>query len=373
MSNLPTLPDISYLDTDPSQIINDILNGYEAVADRQLADADPVRLFLLTLAYRIVQERLRAESRLMQQLLYYASGDALDHLGAFRMLPRNPETGAKTTLEFEISAPQPGAVIIAKGKRTTADNILYFATTETAEIPAGQLTVQVPAEALTPGAEGNDIAVGQISTIVDPFPFQKSVKNTTTTQGGADTESDESYRERIYFAPATFSIAGPRDAYKYLAKSVSTEIMDVSATSPSPTVVEIRPLMNGGELPTQSILDLIEEKLSAETVRPLTDQVIVKAPDVVNYDLNLTYYIGRSNQAKTTEIQTAVNAAIANYILWQRSVMGRDINPDELTRRLLVAGAKRAVITSPVFTAIQASDLAVCVSQTVTYGGIEDE
>lgn len=373
MNDLPKLPDISYLDTDPSQIINDILNGYEAVVSRQLADADPVRLFLLTLAYRIIQERLRTEQRLMQQLLYYAVGSALDHLGTFRELPRNEATGAKTTLEFEISAPQVGAVVIAKGKRVTADNILYFATTETAEIPAGQLTVQVPAEALTTGAAGNDIAVGQISTIVDPFPFQKSVKNITTTQGGADTESDDSYRERIYFAPATFSIAGPRDAYKYLAKSVSTEIMDVSATSPSPTVVEIRPLMNGGELPTQSILDLIEEKLSAETVRPLTDQVIVKAPDVVNYSLNLTYYIGRSNQAKTTEIQTAVNTAIADYILWQRSVMGRDINPDELISRIKAAGAKRAVITSPVFTVTQPGDVAVCNSQTVTYGGVEDE
>lgn len=373
MSNLPTLPDISYLDTDPAQIINDILNGYEAVANRQLADADPVRLFLLTLAYRIVQERLRTESRLMQNLLYYAEGDALDHLGAFRMLQRNPETGSKTTLEFGISAVQVGATVIPKGTRVTADNILYFATTESAEIPAGQLTVQVPAAALTPGDDGNDIAVGQITTIVDPFPFQKSVRNVTVTQGGADTESDDSYRERIYYAPATFSIAGPRDAYKYLAKSVSTEIMDVSATSPTPTVVEIRPLMQGGELPTQSILDLIEEKLSAETVRPLTDQVFVMAPDVVNYGLNMTYYIGRSNQAKTTEIQAAVNTAVSDYILWQRSVMGRDINPDELITRIKAAGAKRAVITAPLFTVVPPSSVAVNNSQTVTYGGIEDE
>lgn len=373
MNNLPTLPDISYLDTDPSQIINDILNGYEVVAERQLADADPVRLFLLTLAYRLVQERLRTEDRLMQQLLYYATGDALDHLGAFRMLPRNPSTGAKTTLEFEISAVQVGAIIIPKGTRATADNVVYFATTESAEIPSGSLTVEVPAEALTTGAAGNDIAIAQIVNIVDPFPFQKSVKNITTTQGGADIESDDSYRERIYYAPATFSVAGPRDAYKYLAKSVSTEIMDVAATSPTPTIVEIRPLMIGGELPTQSILDLIYDKLSADTVRPLTDQVIVKAPDVVNYGLNLTYYIGRSNQAKTTEIQAAVNTAISDYILWQRSVMGRDINPDELIRRLLVAGAKRAAIIAPVFTPILPSDVAINNSQTVTYGGVEDE
>lgn len=373
MSNLPTLPDISYLDTDPQQIINDILNGYEVVADRTLADADPVRLFLLTLAYRIVQERLRTESRLMQQLLYYASGPALDHLGAFRNLPRNPATGAKTTLEFEISAVQPGAILIPKGTRVTADNIVYFATTENAEVPAGQLKVQVPAESLTTGAVSNDIAIGQISNIVDPFPFQKSVINVTTTQGGADTEEDEPYRERIYFAPATFSIAGPRDAYRYLAKSVSTEIMDVSAVSPTPTVVYIRPLMAGGELPTQSILDLIEEKLSADTVRPLTDKVYVVAPDVKNYELNATYYIGRSNQARAAEIQTAVNTAIADYILWQRSAMGRDINPDELRRRMLQAGAKRTVITSPVFTVTDDSEVAVNTSQTITYGGIEDE
>lgn len=373
MSNLPALPDISYLDTDPQQIINDILNGYEAVTERQLADADPVRLFLLTLAYRLVQERLRTESRLMQQLLYSASGDALDHLGAFRKLPREQKTGSKTTLEFEISAIQNGAVIIPKGTRATADNIIYFAITESAEIPKGSLKVQVSAEALTLGAEGNGIAIGQISTIVDPFPFQKSVRNITITQGGADIEDDESYRERIYYAPATFSVAGPRDAYKYMAKGVSTEIMDVSAVSPRPTVVEIRPLMNGGELPTQTILDLIYDKLSAETVRPLTDQVFVMAPDVVNYNLNLTYYIGRQNQAQTAEIQTAINTAIGDYNLWQRSVMGRDINPDELIRRLREAGAKRAEIISPVFTKVPPSSVAVNNSMTVTYGGLEDE
>ena len=47
MNNLPELPPITYLDTDPQQTINDIVNRYEMVTGRKLAEADPIRLFLL--------------------------------------------------------------------------------------------------------------------------------------------------------------------------------------------------------------------------------------------------------------------------------------------------------------------------------------
>lgn len=373
MNNLPVLPDISFLDTDPQQIINDIINTYSLVSGRTLADGDPVRLFLLSLAYRMVQERLRTENRLMQQLLYYATGAALDHLGAFRMTERKPASAAVTTLRFTLSTLRPNAVLIPVGTRATADNIVYFATKTNIDIPAGSLFVDVEAEALTQGAQGNGILIGDIATIVDPIPYVQTVENITTTSGGDDVEQDEPYRERIYYAPAAFSVAGPVDAYKTLAKSVSTLITDVAAYSPSPGVAEIRPLMEGGELPTQTILDLIKEKLSADTVRPLTDSVVVLAPDVTTYDVNFTYYISRSKQALAADIQKAVIDATNGYNAWQRSELGRDINPDQLTTRVIEAGAKRLVITAPLFKALEEGQVAHYNTVSVTYGGLEND
>lgn len=363
----------SLIYADPQQIINDIINTYSLVSGRTLADGDPVRLFLLSIAYRLVQERLRTENRLMQQLLYYATGDALDHLGAFRITPRNPASASVTTVRFTLSAIRPNAVLIPVGTRVTADNILYFATTKNVDIPAGSMYADVEVEAQVKGSDGNGILIGDISTLVDPIPYIQSVENITTTSGGDDIEEDDPYRERIYYAPAAFSVAGPVDAYKTLAKSVSTLIIDIAAYSPTPGVAEIRPLMEGGDLPTQTILDLIKEKLSADTVRPLTDSVVVLAPDVTTYDVNFTYYISRSKQALAADIQAAVMKATSDYNLWQRSALGRDINPDQLTTRIIEAGAKRLVITAPLFKALEEGQVAHYNTVSVTYGGLEND
>jgi len=106
----------------------------------------------------------------------------------------------------------------------------------------------------------------------------------------------------------------------------------------------------------------------------LTDNVQTNAPDTVNYDINLVYYISTDDSTSASTIQANVNTAIQDYILWQKSKIGRDINSDELKTRIKNAGAKRSVITSPVYTAL--TDTKIAISSTnisVTYGGLEDD
>lgn len=98
----------------------------------------------------------------------------------------------------------------------------------------------------------------------------------------------------------------------------------------------------------------------------------VLAPAVVNYDINLTYWIDKSNSAIAVSIQNAVNDAVNDYIAWQKSKLGRDINPSELIARIKGAGAKRVEITSPAFTQVTLEQVAVASNVTVTYGGLED-
>lgn len=121
-----------------------------------------------------------------------------------------------------------------------------------------------------------------MTKLVDPLPYVDSVQNATVTAGGADKESDESYRERIHEAPESFSDAGSYGAYTFFAKSANPDIADVFITSPSPGEVKIVPLMTGGEIPEEEVLKDVLEACNDKTVRPLTDQVSVQAPTVKN-------------------------------------------------------------------------------------------
>lgn len=374
MSNqLPELPDVEFLPTDPQSTIDELISGYEEITNRKLADGDPVRLWILSVAYVIVLLRQQVNATGKESLLYYATGDVLDHIGAFRKTPRIQAEPAVTTIRFTLSAVRPTNVGIPQGTRVTHNNQLYWRTTAPATIVSGQTYVDVPAEAMTAGEIGNGLAIGAINRLVDPIPYVASVANQDETAGGRDIEDDESYRYRIYQAPAGFSIAGPEDAYRFHALSASSSIVDVSPTSPSAGEVNIVVLLEDGGIPTQSILDLVEAACNPKTIRPLTDQVTVDAPTVVNYDITATYYIRTEDSASAQDIQDRVQDAVDDYVSWQHSKLGRDVDPGELNRRVREAGAKRIAITSPTLTAVADNQVAKVGTITVDYGGLEDE
>ncbi|WP_174769341.1 baseplate assembly protein, partial [Brevibacillus centrosporus] len=203
--------------------------------------------------------------------------------------------------------------------------------------------------------------------------YIQNVSNVTTSSGGTDRESDDAYRERIHIAPESFSTAGPEGAYEYFAMSASPLIVDVSVRETSPGVVEIRPLLKDGGLPGQEILDLVLETCSDRKVRPLTDNVQAFVPEQVPYDLNVTYWIGKSNSSMVATIQSNVEQAIKNYKLWQCSKQGRDIDPSELTTRVKNAGAKRVMVTAPIYQSVERYQVAKLNTENITYGGLEDD
>lgn len=235
------------------------------------------------------------------------------------------------------------------------------------------MSVEINCTCTVDGITGNDLLPGQIDTMVDLIAYVEKVENTTTSAGGCDLETDESLAERVLIAPSSYSVAGPDDAYKYWCKTFSSAIGDINITSPNPVEVEIRVLMSNGDLPTKTILTEIEEFLEEKNVRPLTDKVSLKAPETINFNIDFTYYVNRSDQSKAATIQSEVAMAVADYIKWQTYTIGRDINPSELTKRVMAAGAKRVEITSPVFTSVPDTSVARIGRQTVSYGGVEND
>ena len=372
------LPDINFVNKDVETLLSEMVSEYEeayfnATGERKtLADGDPIRIWIYAQALRLYGAYQLIDYSAKQNLLKYSSGNILDHLGARVGVIRLPASAAVATQKFTLSSVRPNPVAIPLGTRVSAGNV-FFATLEYAEIPAGELSIETEVRCLDPGTIGNGFAPGEINTLVDPIPFVESTENIDTSQGGADVEDDNSLRERIFLRPESFSTAGPRQAYIYFVKEFSSNIADVNVVSPSPGVVDIRFILQNGELPDSAIINGVLDYLSADIRRPLTDNVTANAPDVVNYDIDLTYYIKSSDSSFTSNIQAAVNQAVAEYVLWQKTKIGRDINPSELICRILSAGAKRVEIVEPEFIPLTDIQVAHAVNVTVNYGGLEDE
>ena len=365
------MPALEYVTTDTTEIANSIIDAYQDRTGRVLAGGDPIRLFLLTIADVISIMRNDINSAAQQQNLTYAVEGFLDAIGVLLNCTRLPASYAITTFHFTLSAGLVSAYTIPSGTQIT-NGIVVFATDEDLTIPIGETVGDVSATCTISGTTGNGYAIGSLFQMAQPLPYVASVANTTVTSGGAETETDEAFAQRIHLVTASYSVAGPIGAYEYYTYSVSPAITDVLVTSPIPGRVDVYPLLSGGVLPTQSILDQVLEALSAEDIRPLTDDVHVLSPVEQQYDIDLTYYISRDDQKRGLQIQAAVQAAVADYALWQRSGIGRDLNPDRLTQLVLEAGAKRVNITSPVYTVMPATQIAIVDSTNVVFGGYEE-
>lgn len=366
------LPEINFIETNPTVIVKEVIDYYENVSGRKLADGDPLRLIFLSFASVIVQQNNKINDAARQNLLYFARDEMLDHKGAEWSTPRIEATPAATTMKFTLSQVLSSAYIVPRGTLVTADGIVFFKTSDELIIANGSLTGEIATECVDVGTVGNGYQVGTINTLVKPLPYVARVENTTVSETGSERESDEHYRDRIWKAPEKISVAGSREAYEYHVRGASSSVSDVYVHRAAPGHVHIALLATNGQLPGAELLADVEAVVSDRKVRPLTDYVTVSAPETVEFDVVLTYWIETEAVDKTL-IQAAVLKAIRDYVTWQTSKIGRDINPSKLISDVIRAGAKRVDVISPTFTVVNESEVAQCVGETVNFGGIEDD
>lgn len=169
---------------------------------------------------------------------------------------------------------------------------------EELEIPAGQTYGDVNGQCQLSGIVGNGLAPGQVREIVDVYDCFLKVENITKTSGGAEVEGDADYYERMRESMESFSTAGSMNSYIYHARSVSTAIADVVATSPEPGMVDVRVLLQNGILPTSAVLSEVSSALNADNVRPLTDHVRVSAPEEDEFEIDVTFFYRKEQSGK---------------------------------------------------------------------------
>ena len=373
MPKLADLPDINFVSIDKYEVEKEIFDLYYTITGRgELARGDPVRLFLLFIVNMVILLLNKLNETGRMNLLKHSKEDYLDGIGALVGTTRLQAAGASAVIQITLSATRNKETIIPAGTRvSTADNA-YFATADDVIIPAGDTAAQVTACCIQTGEAGNGYEPGEIFQIVDPVPYVASMINISTSEGGSDRESDDALRERIFEAPESYSCAGSEGAYIYHTQSVSSAIIDAAAISPAPGEVQVIILLTGGIIPQNAVTGEVERALSAKTVRPLTDHLTVIAPEAVAYDLNVRYWIHEDADAST--VSARVMEAVSEYKLWQRTKLGRDINPDELVYKLKgISGVKRVKVISPEFTLLKRNQVAQDKNTSVAMEGSEEE
>lgn len=444
------MSELSFIETDSNEVYNEVITSLEQSVGEPLYPGDERRIFGDALVAVILAVYSKANDACKQKMLKYARGEVLDALGERYACNRIPATAAKTMLRFSLNDAITNNIIIPEGTKVTPDNEVYFATTETTVLQAGALYIDVPAECTIKGKAYNDYLVGSINRLVDLIPFIDSVENLTMTYDGNDGEpypdedggvGDEHYRERIRLAPTALSVAGPRDAYEYHAKSADASIADVAVISDiqrisktlkiengytclggkgydatsviiegaesgtdfhvsyedeimkiiiSPDgilhgretvdvsvkrdmagIVLIVPILYGGKIPNDDIIQKVYEACNAEDVRPMTDLVIVQPPTAVLYDINIKYYTTVDEESDCINTIEGAGGAIAQYKEWQGTKMGRAINPDKLRSFCLSpksgTGCTRIEVVSPDYKELANTQIALFNTLTVSH------
>lgn len=342
----------------------------ELTGEKQtLALASPDRAILYACSVLLYQGMQYIDRAGKQNLVKYSYGDFLDHLGALKGVERNKQTKPATVLaRFQLEEVRKSDTELPKGTRVTGEEQLYFETTEQTYIPTGEQYKDVVLTCTTSGSIGNGKEVGTLTTIVDPIPFVNTVMNLTESSGGVDAEDDENMAERVYLAPSGYSVAGPADAYTYWAKTYSQLIEQAKPVTKTAGEVTIYITMQGGELPNKTVLEELEVFFKNKNIKPMTDKIVVSAPDVVTYNIELQYWLSEEDETKKQQIEEAVD----EFIAWQ-SVLERNINPSELIRKVLNAGATRVEVIEPVYQEIEETQLAKVGQKRIAYRGIEDD
>ena len=183
-------------------------------------------------------------------------------------------------------------------------------------------------------------------------------------------EGDEDLRRRVLLAPDSYSVAGPASAYVFHALSADGEVLDASATSPSPGKVAVALLSRIGDgTASADLIAAVRDVVDADGIRPLTDDVTVQSATVVGFDLDarLTLYPGPDTQL----ILATANAALDRLMADQRRI-GRDITRSALFAALHVEGVQKVELVSPAADIVVAETEAAWLEQrSVTIAGYD--
>ncbi len=330
---MPTYLAPPFLETDPSVLVDALVAAFETVSGRKLYPAQVERLLMDLMAYRESLVRHAIQGAAEQNLVDFATEARLEALGRLvGVSSRIAATSATCTWHLTLPEALGADSVTPIGFQAMSPNGTTWQTTTEGIIPAGQLAVNVEAQAVAPGAADNGFAVG---ANFSPLTGNLAITAVTVSEGGADTETDDQLRARILLAPFGFSVAGSSGAYRFHALGAHPSIVDVAVANIGPGQVGVYPLTVTG-LPSADVKGLVLAALSDETVRPLCDAVTVADPTVVPFvlEVNLTTFDTADNAVVLANVQDMARS----YVKDRAEGLGRDLIGSQIIKLLSLDG-----------------------------------
>lgn len=174
---------------------------------------------------------------------------------------------------------------------------------------------------------------------------------TTIPPTEAVMEDDDSYRQRIRLSWYARNTAGAREAYEYYARNVGSMVLDARAYGPpdtEPGCVDVYVLSGEGDgTPSAELLATVSDALSPEDVRPLTDFVTVKAPEILTYRVDATLVI--STGPDTDAVVAAAREALDTYTASVHAIEA-DVSLAGIYAALKQEGVDDVILRSPTAT-----------------------
>lgn len=169
--------------------------------------------------------------------------------------------------------------------------------------------------------------------------------NTVTPAIEEIKESDSDFRLRIQSAFEGLSVAGPRAAYEFYARSADGRVLDAAAESPSPACVTLAILSreNNG-IASEDLIHIIQNAVNQDNRRPIADRVTVKSVELIDYTIKAKLFLYPGPESEPIK-KAAINN-LQSYIN-EKHRIGRRISRSAIISALHVVGVQRVELESP--------------------------
>ncbi|WP_085165418.1 baseplate J/gp47 family protein [Gilliamella bombi] len=169
--------------------------------------------------------------------------------------------------------------------------------------------------------------------------------NTVTPSIPEIKESDSDFRMRIQAAFEGLSVAGPRAAYEFYARSADGRVLDAAAESPAPACVTLAILSreNNG-IASSDLIRIVADAVNQDNRRPIADRVTVKSVTLIEYEIKAKLYLYPGPESEPIKKSAIKN--LQDYIT-EKHRIGRRINRSAIISALHVAGVQRVELLQP--------------------------
>lgn len=188
-------------------------------------------------------------------------------------------------------------------------------------------------------AKGNDL-----EQIAARFNVEKltiiPANPTAVPPVAAVMEDDDSLRERTQMAMEGLSVAGPRNAYIFHARTADGRVADAWAHSPNPAeiVLTIQSALGDGAADTE-LLGIVDTYVGDEDRRPLADRVTLQSAEVLEFEVAAVLHLDTVGP-EAEPIRAAAEARLAAMVNRRRR-LGWEVNRSGLDAALHIEGVKR--------------------------------